>query len=331
MLVLILLLFLNFIQCIEIDEYGSSVFLVGNDSLSRSSRHHITQKIKVKESNGNHLPPFYLIELWKKGKFQFYSRCINNCVIYESTNSESIMYRERYTGFWYIEDILDGYPTICTIKVKKGDPSKKLAYRHNETLPAKNGWVNTDGEFGLHQFDSCGKRDGIRISSERPQTKENINECLELAKIISKSEFALVSIKIKTSNNNVECTIIVVSQFQDSIRISVEQDPDSAFYVMDQNCTFEDKINFPENENTNHLIGGISGGVALFLIILIIGIFIFVIRKRNIKEAPCEKAIVHQNDLYGNISNQEEHEERYDTNIVDTNQYYEDYDNIELK
>ena len=44
-----------------------------------------------------------------------------------------------------------------------------------------------------------------------------------------------------------------------------------------------------------------------------------------------EKPIVHQNDLYGNISKQEEHEQRYDTKIVDTNQYYDDYDNAELK
>ena len=34
---------------------------------------------------------------------------------------------------------------------------------------------------------------------------------------------------------------------------------------------------------------------------------------------------VHQNDLYGNLSNLEEWQERYDTNITDTNTYYEDY------
>ena len=36
---------------------------------------------------------------------------------------------------------------------------------------------------------------------------------------------------------------------------------------------------------------------------------------------------VHQNDLYGNLSNLEDWQERYDTKIVDTNTYYEDYDN----
>ena len=34
--------------------------------------------------------------------------------------------------------------------------------------------------------------------------------------------------------------------------------------------------------------------------------------------------IVHQNELYGNLSNQDYFAERYDTNIVDRNQYYEE-------
>ena len=88
-------------------------------------------------------------------------------------------------------------------------------------------------------------------------------------------------------------------------------------------------IHFPEN--TNDLIGGIAGVVTFIIIIIIISIIVFVIWKRKNNEVKGEKAIVHQNDLYGNISNQEEHEERYDTNIVDTNQYYEDYDNVELE
>ena len=79
----------------------------------------------------------------------------------------------------------------------------------------------------------------------------------------------------------------------------------------------------------NDPIGGIVGGVAS-IIIIIISIIIFVIWKRKNKEVKVENPIVHQNDLYSNISNQEEHEERYDTKIVDTNQYYDQYDNAEL-
>ena len=101
---------------------------------------------------------------------------------------------------------------------------------------------------------------------------------------------------------------------------------DSAFDIINLSYIFEDNTHF--SENTSNFIGGIVGGVAF---IIIIGIIIFVICKRKNNEVKGEKSIVHQNDLYGNISNQEEHEERYDTKIVDTNQYYDDYDNAELK
>ena len=37
-----------------------------------------------------------------------------------------------------------------------------------------------------------------------------------------------------------------------------------------------------------------------------------------------DEVIVHQNELYGNLSNQDYFEERYDTNILDRNQYYEE-------
>ena len=98
--------------------------------------------------------------------------------------------------------------------------------------------------------------------------------------------------------------------------------------IINVSCFFEDEIYCPEI--TNDPIGGIVGGVAS-IIIIIISIIIFVIWKRKNKEVKVENPIVHQNDLYSNISNQEEHEERYDTKIVDTNQYYDEYDNAELK
>ena len=36
-----------------------------------------------------------------------------------------------------------------------------------------------------------------------------------------------------------------------------------------------------------------------------------------------EAAIVHQNVLYGNLSNEDYHAERYDTKITDSNNYYD--------
>ena len=36
-----------------------------------------------------------------------------------------------------------------------------------------------------------------------------------------------------------------------------------------------------------------------------------------------QNVITHKNDLYGNLTNQEYFDQRYDTNITDTNQYYD--------
>ena len=152
----------------------------------------------------------------------------------------------------------------------------------------------------------------------------NISDCLEHIKIDADLDFVFVS----ESNTKIIC--LGISSKDELKKISIASDVDSYLYVLNKSCNFETKMNDlkEENQMDTYVIGGVSCGAAF---IIIIGIIIFVKQKRNIKEVKSEKAIVHQNDLYGNISNQEEHEERYDTNIVDTNQYYEDYDNIELK
>ena len=41
------------------------------------------------------------------------------------------------------------------------------------------------------------------------------------------------------------------------------------------------------------------------------------------KKPKDENVITHKNDLYGNLTNQDYFDERYDTNISDRNQYYE--------
>ena len=41
------------------------------------------------------------------------------------------------------------------------------------------------------------------------------------------------------------------------------------------------------------------------------------------KNSNNENVNTHKNDLYGNLTNQEYFDQRYDTNITDTNQYYE--------
>ena len=48
--------------------------------------------------------------------------------------------------------------------------------------------------------------------------------------------------------------------------------------------------------------------------------------------SPKQNVIVHQNDLYGNLTNQDYFDQRYDTKITDTNQYYDGEDeDVEYK
>ena len=67
---------------------------------------------------------------------------------------------------------------------------------------------------------------------------------------------------------------------------------------------------------------------AVILICLATFITLFCLKRRGIicinKNQKNQEIIVHQNELYGNLSNQDYFAERYDTNIVDRNQYYEE-------
>lgn len=109
----------------------------------------------------------------------------------------------------------------------------------------------------------------------------------------------------------------------------------SVLYLLDKNCQFEDKIDSSSNQNKDDIteedenssstiyiiIGGAVGG--LVLLILFISIIFFICKKK-------ETVKVDKNDLYGNMSEYADHKERYQTNIIDSNQYYEHYDNDEF-
>ena len=56
---------------------------------------------------------------------------------------------------------------------------------------------------------------------------------------------------------------------------------------------------------------------------------ICLVKKGVICDKKEEDAIVHQNELYGNLSNEDYFEERYDTNVVDTNENYQQYEEYE--
>ena len=75
----------------------------------------------------------------------------------------------------------------------------------------------------------------------------------------------------------------------------------------------------------NILILKITSGIVA-LLFLIVFVLCFLKRKGFIcgkRKDVREESIVHQNELYGNVTNQDYFDERYDTNIVDKNQYYD--------
>ena len=53
-------------------------------------------------------------------------------------------------------------------------------------------------------------------------------------------------------------------------------------------------------------------------------ILVILVQKGIICKKSNENIIVHKNDLYGNLTNQDYFDERYDTKITDENQYYEE-------
>ena len=94
-------------------------------------------------------------------------------------------------------------------------------------------------------------------------------------------------------------------------------------------CDEEHKLNSNSgSKGSQTLIVGIIVPSAVVLVALATIITLFCLKRRGLfcfnKNQKKEEIIVHQNELYGNLSNQDYFNERYDTNIVDTNQYYEE-------
>ena len=91
--------------------------------------------------------------------------------------------------------------------------------------------------------------------------------------------------------------------------------------------TSEEKNNTAAAIESQTLIFGLIGLSTFVLVGLTIFITVFCIKRRGMicnNKRQKDEVIVHQNELYGNLSNQDYFEERYDTNILDRNQYYEE-------
>ena len=64
------------------------------------------------------------------------------------------------------------------------------------------------------------------------------------------------------------------------------------------------------------------------IVICLFSIILLVLVKKDVivcgkKKTDQNNIIVHKNDLYGNLTNQDYFDQRYDTKITDKNQYYE--------
>ena len=79
------------------------------------------------------------------------------------------------------------------------------------------------------------------------------------------------------------------------------------------------------NESSTNIIIFIS--IAVTILVCLIFFLLFCMKKKGVirkKDDAKKETIVHQNELYGNVSNEDYFNERYATNIVDKNQYYDD-------
>ena len=98
---------------------------------------------------------------------------------------------------------------------------------------------------------------------------------------------------------------------------------------------FEENTDVDELATTENvpLIIGVSLAIIFAIVVIITVVCVLRMKKiccfQDIKSKVDGDVKVHQNDLYGNLSNQEEWQERYDTNIIDTNTYYEDFNSGE--
>ena len=67
---------------------------------------------------------------------------------------------------------------------------------------------------------------------------------------------------------------------------------------------------------------------SISIVCILTAILIILVKKRLIcsEKKSIENVIVHKNDLYGNLTNEEYFDQRYDTKVTDTNQYYDGED-----
>ena len=131
-------------------------------------------------------------------------------------------------------------------------------------------------------------------------------------------------------HQNIQCKPFLASKVQ-----KLKVDGKSKIYLFHQDCVSNKTTNISCNTQNSKATNKefniiLASTISSVLLVCILVIVIVCLVKKDIicskkQKSVDENTIVHQNDLYGNISNQDYFDERYDTNVVDKNENYEQY------
>ena len=157
------------------------------------------------------------------------------------------------------------------------------------------------------------------------------NRLKELVNTIKADEYVFFSRKCKEK--------YIICNFANSTEVKIKPSDNSSLTIYQKDCYDEDsetdimscseennkeKKDMEEYENQTLIFGLI--GLSAAVLVGIASFIIFLLKRRGILcfKTENQDIIVHQNVLYGNLSNEEYFAGRYDTNVVDRNQYYEE-------
>ena len=165
------------------------------------------------------------------------------------------------------------------------------------------------------------------------------NNCQEkLKELVRKStadEYVFYSKRPTISGYFTECKF----EYSGKVELKYTYSASASLLVYNKDCTEELKNDTIKVEETKEVIDTkeyesktMILGITIFSAVILVGlatfITLFCLKRRGMicfnKNSKNQEIIVHQNELYGNLSNDDYFAERYDTNIVDTNQYYEE-------
>ena len=182
--------------------------------------------------------------------------------------------------------------------------------------------------YDLHNLELCNTTSGYKLVGVTSMTMSGKN-CEERLKELVENENEYVF--YSTSGwHNPRC------QFAYFGEVKFIRSDSASLSVHHKRCSEVQKLNtsevFSEENDTDAiksqtLVFGLIGLSATVLVGLATFITVYCLKRKGIiciSKKQKDEVIVHQNELYGNLSNQDYFEERYDTNILDRNQYYEE-------